>query len=83
MCDEQFATEHHGFLPTATRWEASRKTLYLYQYVHSAPLSSSKLDCIKTFAHDLYDCAEVYVELWTFGQDGKPLKRWDIRTEIR
>jgi hypothetical protein len=64
-----FAKEVQEFAPTATKWEAEKSLLHLYQYVESAKVSGEKLNAIQNLAEGLMDWAGISTQLWLFCSD--------------
>ena len=71
------------FEPAATRWDASARTVHLYEISSSEAFPDGTFDAIRDFAERLHDGAGCFTAMWVADGNGHdPLKVWDVRDEL-
>lgn len=71
------------FLPTATRWDGSARTVHLYEISSSEAFPDGTFDAIRDFAERLHDGAGCFTAMWIADGNGfDPMKVWDVRDEL-
>lgn len=71
------------FLPTATRWDGSNRTLHIYEISSSVAMPDGTFEAIRDFAERLFDGAGCRTAIWITDGDGlNPVKVWDVRDEL-